>query len=136
MGQSLLHRGSCITKKAALLQSGTDITNWGRSYYKVGQVIHYNVGQSLLQSVVGIIKWGNFIAKWDNYNRKGQYILVTLGEIRTHVYWQCKCTLRMEFYMIGYPSDGSKPFRKIHIFARAHIIYDAFDLTGVRHLFQ
>ena len=56
MGRSLLHRGSCITKKAALLQSGTDITNWGGSYYKVGQVIHYNVGQSL-QSVVGIIKW-------------------------------------------------------------------------------
>ena len=23
-----------------------------------------------------------------------------------------------------------------YIFARAHIIYDAFDLTGVRHLFQ
>ena len=80
MGQSLLHRGSCITKKAALLQSGTDITNWDRRYYKVGQ----------LQSVVGIIKWDNFIAKWDNYNRKGQYIFVTLGEIETHVYWQCK----------------------------------------------
>ena len=85
MGQSLLHRGSCITKKAALLQSGTDITNWDRRYYKVGQVIHYNVSQSLLQSVVGIINWGNFIAKWDNYNRKGQYIFVTLGEIETHV---------------------------------------------------
>ena len=136
MGQSLLHRGSCITKKTALLQSGTYITNWDSRYYKVGQVIHYNVGQSLLQSMVSIIKWGNFIAKWDNYNRKGQYIFVTLEEIETHVYWQCKCTLRMAFYMIGQPSDSSKSFRKIHIFARAHTIYEAFDLTGVSLLFQ
>ena len=112
-------------------------------YYKLGQKVlqswagnSIQLGESLLQSVVGIIKWGNFIAKWDNYNRKGQYIFVTLGEIETHVYWQCKCTLRMAFYLIGYPSDSSNPFRKIHIFARAHIIYDAFDLTGVRLLFQ
>ena len=101
-------------------KKGRFIAKWDR-YYKLGQevlqswaVIHYNVSQSLLQSVVGIIKWGNFIAKWDNYNRKGQYIFVTLGEIETHVYWQCKCTLRMEFYVIGYHSDGSNPFRKIH----------------------
>ena len=32
--------------------------------------------------------------------------------------------------MKWYPSDGSNPFRKIHIFARALIIYDGFDLTG------
>ena len=55
MEQSLLHRGSCITKKAALLQTGTSITNWGKGYYKVGQVIHYKVCQSLLQSMVGIM---------------------------------------------------------------------------------
>ena len=63
MGQSLLHRGTCITKKSAVLQSGTGITNWGKSYYKVGQL--------LLQSGVGIIKFGKFIAKLDNYYRKG-----------------------------------------------------------------
>ena len=63
MWQSLLHREACITKKAALLQSGAGITNWGKGYYKVGQVIFYTVGQSLLQSEVGIIKWGSFITK-------------------------------------------------------------------------
>ena len=54
MGQSLLHRGAC-TKKAALLSTGTSITNWGKGYYKVGLVIQYKVCQSLLQSMVGII---------------------------------------------------------------------------------
>ena len=87
MGQLLLHRGSCITKRSALLQIGTGITNWGKSYYKVGQVIYYKVGQSLLQSGVGIIKWGN-------YYRKGQYIFVTLGQIENHVYGQGQCGLR------------------------------------------
>ena len=28
------------------------------------------------------------------------------------------------------PSDGSDPFRKTHVFAKARAIYDAFDLTG------
>ena len=54
MGQSLLHRGACITKKTALLKTGTSITNWGKGYYKVGQVIQYKVRQSLLQRMVGI----------------------------------------------------------------------------------
>ena len=71
VGQSLLQRGTCVIKKSALLQKGTGITNWGKSYYKMGQVIFYKVGQSLLQSGVDIIKWGNFIAKWGNYYRKG-----------------------------------------------------------------
>ena len=87
VGQLLLHRGSCITKRSALLQIGTGITNRGKSYYKVGQVIYYKVGQSLLQSGVGIIKWGN-------YYRKGQYIFVTLGQIENHVYGQGQCGLR------------------------------------------
>ena len=55
MGQSLLHRGTCITKKAALLSTGTSITNWDKGYYKVGLVIQYKVRQSLLQSMVGIM---------------------------------------------------------------------------------
>ena len=55
MGQSLLNRGTCVTKKSALLHSGTGITNWSKSYYKVGQVIYYKVGQSFLQSGVGVI---------------------------------------------------------------------------------
>ena len=55
MGQSLLHRGACITKKATLLSTGTSIRNWGKGYYKVGLVIQYKVCQSLLQSMVGIM---------------------------------------------------------------------------------
>ena len=55
MEQSLLHRGVCITKKTALLQTGTSITNWSKGYYKVGQVIQYKVCQSLLQRMVGIM---------------------------------------------------------------------------------
>ena len=91
-GRSLLHRGTCITKKTALLQSWGGITIWGESYYKVEQVIYYKVGQSLLQSGVGIIKWGNFIKKWGryykkgNYYGKGQHIFVAVGQMQTHVY--------------------------------------------------
>ena len=55
MGQSLLHRGACITKETVLLQTETSITNWGKGYYKLGQVIQYKVRQSLLQSMVGIM---------------------------------------------------------------------------------
>ena len=117
-------------KKRPLYYSGTGIGNWGKSYCKVGQVSHFKVGQSLLQCVVGIIKWCTFIAKWDNYFRKGQYIFVTPEETENHVYWQGKYALRTEFYMIWYPSDGSNHFRKTHIFARTHVIYDVFGLTG------
>ena len=35
MGQSLLHRGACITKKTALLQTETSITNWARAITKL-----------------------------------------------------------------------------------------------------
>ena len=100
MSQSSLQRGACITEKTALLQSGTDIRNWGKSFHKVQQVTHYKVGQSLLKSVVGIIKYGNLVAKWDNYYRKGQYIFLTLRQIGNYNYWQGKCTLRTEFCMI------------------------------------
>ena len=55
MGQALLHRGACFTKKATLLSTGTSITNWGKGYYKIGLVIQYKVRQSLLQSMVGIM---------------------------------------------------------------------------------
>ena len=33
-------------------------------------------------------------------------------------------------YDVMHGSDGSDPLRKIHVFARAHTIYDAFDFTG------
>ena len=52
------------------------------------QVFYYKVGQSLLQSGVGFIKWSNFVANWSNYYRKGQYTFVTLGQIETYVYRQ------------------------------------------------
>ena len=82
----MLQRGAFLRKKDALLQSGAGITNLNKSYYKVGNVIHYKVGQLLLQSGVGINKLGNFITKWGNYYRKGQYIFVTLGLVEIHVY--------------------------------------------------
>ena len=34
---------------------------WGKSFYKVEQVIYYKVGQSLLQSGVGIIRWATLL---------------------------------------------------------------------------
>ena len=46
MGQSLLHKGVCITKKLTLLQRGSIfIAKWGR-YYRVGQ-LYCKVGQIL-----------------------------------------------------------------------------------------
>ena len=86
VGQSLLHSVACITKKAALLQIRAGITYWGKSCYKVGEVMYYKVGQSLLQDRVGIIKWVNFITKWGNCYRKGRHIFRTLGQMETHVY--------------------------------------------------
>ena len=97
MGQLLLNRGTCITKKSVLLQSGTGITNWGESYYKMGQLIYSIVGQSLLKTGVGIIKWDSFIAKWGNYYRKGKYIFMTLGQMENHNYRQGQCSSRTEF---------------------------------------
>ena len=38
------------------------------------QVIYYKVGQSLVPSGVGIIKWGNFITQWGRYY-KGEELL-------------------------------------------------------------
>ena len=58
---------------------------WDKSYYKVEQVVYYKVGQSPLQSGVGIMRWGNFITKWGYKYRKGQYIFVTLQQMTTHV---------------------------------------------------
>ena len=71
-GATIKHRGVCITKKSALLQSEAGITNWGKRYYKVEQVIYYKVERFLLESGVDIIRWGN-------YYRKDQYILVIPG---------------------------------------------------------
>ena len=35
----IITQRACITEKAALLQSGPNITNWGKSFHKVHQVI-------------------------------------------------------------------------------------------------
>ena len=76
---------------------------WDR-YYKLGQDLSkrgagclLQSGSIVLQSGIGIIKWGNFIAKW-GYYRKGQYVLVTLGQMETYVYRQDQCGLRTEFW--------------------------------------
>ena len=123
MGQSLLNRGHVLQIKSALLQSGTGITNWGKSYYKVGQIIYYKVGQSLLQSGVGIIKWCNFIAKWGNYYRKGQYIFLTLGQMETHVYRQGQCGLRAGLRgLLIFERLSAKQFILMFVFGRLKFI--------------
>ena len=48
VGQSLLRRGPCTNKEAALLQSVAGFTNWSKSCLNVGQVIYYKVGESFL----------------------------------------------------------------------------------------
>ena len=60
-------------------------TKWGKCYYKVGLLIYYKVGQSLLQSGVGITKWSKYITKRGNYYKKGPYTFMTLGQMETHV---------------------------------------------------
>ena len=52
---------------------------WDKCYYKVGLAIYYKVGQSLLQSGVGITKWGKYITKSGSYYKKGPYTFMTLG---------------------------------------------------------
>ena len=84
MGQSLLHRRACITRKAPLLQSGMGITNWGKSYFKVGQVIYYKVGQSLLSSEASVIKWGSFITSGAGTKKRP----VHLCDNRTNGVWE------------------------------------------------
>ena len=74
---------ACIRKGQLYCKVGK--TDWGKSYYKVGQEIYYEVGQSLLQSGAGITKWGKYIARWGSYYEKVLYTLVTLGQMETHV---------------------------------------------------
>ena len=57
-----------------ILQSGTIvITKLHKSYYKVEQTIYYKVGQSLLQSLAGITKWGYFPINWPGTTQQGNY---------------------------------------------------------------
>ena len=118
----LLNRGACISKRSALLHRGAGITNWGENYYKVGQIVYYKVGQSLLQSGVGIIKWDNFVAKWCNYYRKYQYIFVT-GQMETYVYRQIQCGLRTEFWvLLIFGRLSTKQFLLMLVFRRLKFI--------------
>ena len=71
VGQSLLHLGACITKKA-LYYKVEQVLQIGARTIKVGQVIYYKMSQSLLPSGVGIVKWGNFITKWGRYYKVEQ----------------------------------------------------------------
>ena len=43
------------------------------------------LGPVLLQSGVGITKWGKYITKRGNYYKKGPYTFMTLGQMETHV---------------------------------------------------
>ena len=74
---SLLQRGLSIAKRGKHFYKVEEIhviTKWGKSYCKVWQVIYYNVGQ--LHYNVGQVLQG------------GQYELVTLGEMGTHISWK------------------------------------------------
>ena len=74
---------ACIKKGQLYCNVGQ--TNWGKYYYKVGYVIFYKVGQSLLQSGAGITKWGKYITKSGNYYKKGPYNFMTLRQMKIHV---------------------------------------------------
>ena len=70
---------ACIKKGQLYCKVGQ--TNWGKSYYKVGQVIYYKVGQSLLQNGAGITKWCKYITKRGNDYKKGLYTFMTNGNL-------------------------------------------------------
>ena len=87
------------------------------------QVFYYKVGQSLLQSGVGFIKWSNFVANWGNYYRKGQYTFVTLGQIETYVYRQGQYSLRTEFLrLLIFGRLSAKQFTLKFVFKRLKFI--------------
>ena len=48
VGQSLLHRGGMYNKKDRFITKWERHYKSGKSYYKVGQIIYYKLGQSLL----------------------------------------------------------------------------------------
>ena len=85
MGQEILKSGAVnplqndaiiIIQNGMYYRKGRLTTKWnryyklGKSFHEVQQVIHYKVGQSLLESVVGVIMYNNFIAKWTNVTKK------------------------------------------------------------------
>ena len=94
--------GQVLQSEATFLKSGVATTKWGKhsykkrllhfntkmgkSYDRVGQVIHYKVGQLLLQSGTDTTKLAKFIRKWGNYFKVGQYTFVAVGRMENHVY--------------------------------------------------
>ena len=74
------------------MQSEAGITNLGKSYHKVGEIIYCKVSQSLLQGWKVLLNEGSIlqngagIANRGNYYKKGPYVFVALGQIETHVY--------------------------------------------------
>ena len=87
------------------------------------QVFYYKVGQSLLQSGVGFIKWSNFVANWGNYYRKGQYTFVALGQMETYVYRQGQYGLRTEFLrLLIFGGLSAKQFTLKFVFKRLKFI--------------
>ena len=83
----VITKGHEISKTGAVnsLQSEAIIITQSGMYYKK-RPLYYKVGQ-VLQSEATITE-------------KGQYIFVTIGQRKTHVYWQGKCGLRTEIYRI------------------------------------
>ena len=67
MGQ-MLQSGAIINTMRAYIKKEqlcckVGQTDWGKCYYKVGQVIYYKVDQSSLQSGAGITNWGKYITR-------------------------------------------------------------------------
>lgn len=71
--RNLLKSGAIVTTSAVgIAKWGSFVTKWGKNYYKVGQIIYYIVGQSLLERGVDTTKWENFITNWGRYCNKRQ----------------------------------------------------------------
>ena len=59
--RNLLKSGAIVTTSAVgIAKWGSFVTKGGKNYYKVGQIICYKIGQSLLQSGAGIKMWKRY----------------------------------------------------------------------------
>ena len=74
------------------------ITNWGKCYYKLGQLIYYKMGQALLQIWAAITNWCKL------YNKLGQLLqieaIITNWGITTLAPW--KISLHSYDFFIGF----------------------------------
>ena len=110
MGQVLQIGVRAFTKCSRLsLQSGSIIIAKCGRYYSVGK-LYCKVGQLSQKRPVHLC---------DTRTNRDLCLLTEQMYFKNRV-----------LYDVMHGSDGSDPLRKIHVFARAHTIYDAFNFTG------